>query len=262
MLINLPELKKGYNPITDMNGVGSNMLMDIGVQVIPAGGKVTFCDPDKETAFLLLDGSVVFRWKGEEAAAERTSLLEQGCTVLHVCKGIEVVIEAVTDAQVQIQKTTNEKTFASKFYRPDDCNNGVFGDGQWGNTARRIVRTVFDLSNAPYSNMVLGEIINFPGRWSSYIPHGHDQPEVYYYRFQRPEGFGAAFIGEEAFKIYDNSALCIPGGPTHPQAAAPGFVMWYSWMIRHLDGNPWNSRDIDKRYEWLLDEDVKIWPEK
>ena len=262
MLIKLPEIKEGYTPITEMDGQGSDMLMDIGVQKFAAGSEVEFFDEEKETAFLLLDGEVTFKWNDNEETANRTSLLEEGCTVLHVSRGVKVTIKAHSDAEIQVQKTTNEKVFDAKFYRPDDCMNGVFGDGQWGNTARRIVRTVFDLSNAPYSNMVLGEIINFPGRWSSYIPHGHDQPEVYYYRFQRPEGFGAAFIGEDCFKIYDNSALCIPGGPTHPQAAAPGFVMWYSWMIRHLDGNPWNSRDIDKRYEWLLDENVKIWPDK
>ena len=262
MLIKLPEITEGYNPITEMDGVGKEMLMDIGVQKISGGTSVDFFDEEKETAFLMLDGEVIFKYGGKEITAKRTSLLDEGCTVLHVCKGTKVTVEALTDAEIQVQKTTNEKEFEAKFYLPDDCVNGVFGDGQWGNTARRIVRTVFDYETAPYSNMVLGEIINFPGRWSSYIPHGHDQPEVYYYRFQRPEGFGAAFIGEDAFKIYDNSALCIPGGPTHPQAAAPGFVMWYSWMIRHLDGNPWTSRDIDTRYEWLLDENVKIWPEK
>lgn len=261
MLIKLDGLKEGYNPITEMDGIGSNMLMDIGVQKIPAGQEIQFYDADKETAFLLLGGRVSFKWDAEVREVERKSLLDEGCTVLHVCKGVKVSIEAHSDAEVQVQKTTNEKIFESKFYYPDDCDNGIFGDGQWNNTARRIVRTVFDLSNAPYSNMVLGEIINFPGKWSSYIPHGHEQPEVYYYRFQYPEGFGAAFVGDDVFKIQDNSALCIPGGPTHPQAAAPGYVMWYSWMIRHLDGNPWNSRDIDKRYEWLLDENLKIWPD-
>lgn len=261
MLIRLPEIKEGYNPITSMDGVGSDMLMDLGVQKILAGNSVELIDEEKETAILLLDGKVTFKWKKQEKIVERKSLLDEGCTVLHVCKGVSVVLRAVTDVEVQIQKTTNDKEFEPKFYVPEDCVNGVFGDGQWDNTARRIVRTVFDYETAPYSNMVLGEIINLPGRWSSYIPHGHDQPEVYYYRFLRPEGFGAAFIGEDVFKIYDNSALCIPGGPTHPQAAAPGYPMWYSWMIRHLDGNPWTSRDIDERYEWLLDENVEIWHE-
>jgi len=262
MLLRLPEMAKGYNPITDMNGTGADMLMDIGVQEICKGDSITFNDPQKETALLLMNGEVSFKYGGKEQNARRTSLLDESPSTLHVSKGTSVAVEAKTEASILIQKTDNEKEFEAKYYGPNDCTSDIFGDGVWNNCARRVVRTVFDLSNAPYSNMVLGEVINYPGRWSSYIPHGHDQPEVYYYRFDRPEGFGAAFIGEDAYKIVDNSALCIPGGPTHPQATAPGYAMWYAWMIRHLDNNPWNSRDNDPRYEWLLKEDAKIWPDK
>ncbi|MCQ4636964.1 5-deoxy-glucuronate isomerase [Anaerovorax odorimutans] len=262
MLLRLPKIKEGYTTVTDMNGTGADMLMDIGIQKILAGKTVEFSDSEKETAFLLLEGAATFQWEGKKILAERKSLLDEGPSVLHVSKNTKVKISAGSDVELLIQKTDNEKEFASKFYTPDDCVNGIFGDGVWDNTARRTVRTVFDLSNAPYSNMVMGEIINYPGKWSSYIPHGHDQPEVYYYRFEREEGFGAAFIGEETFKIVDNSALCIPGGPTHPQAAAPGYPMWYCWMIRHLDGNPWDKRVSDPRYEWLLEDDVKIWSPK
>lgn len=263
MLLNLPDLKVGYNTITEMDGVGADMLMDLGIQKMVAGDTVTFKDDAKETAILMIDGKVTFKWEGNEETVERHSVFKEGCTALHVCKGVEITAIAVTDAEMQVQKTTNDKTFASKLYHPEDCKDEIFGDGVWENAARRQCRTVFDLDNAPYSNMVLGELINMPGRWTSYVPHGHDQPEVYYYKFLRPEGFGAAFIGDDVWKIHDNSALCIPGGPTHPQCAAPGFPMWYSWMIRHLDGNPWNSRDVDPRYNWLLEEgaDDKIWEE-
>ena len=262
MLRKLPDITNGYNEITNMQGEGAEMLMDIGVQKLAAGERVTFFHAEHETAFLLMNGKVKFSYEGKAETGERHSLLDEDPTALHVCKGTEVVIAAETDAELLVQRTDNDKTFDAKFYRPEDCMSDVFGEGVWNNTARRVVRTVFDLSNAPYSNMVLGEVINFPGGWSSYIPHGHDQPEVYYYRFHKPEGFGAGFIGENVYKIVDNSALCIPGGPTHPQAAAPGYPMWYCWMIRHLENNPWDKRVNDSRYEWLLEDNVKIWPEK
>lgn len=262
MLLKLPKIELGYTPVTDMNDIAADMLMDIGVQKIAKGSEVEFLDMKKETAFLLLSGNAIFNWEQETIAAERISLFDEAPTALHVPKGIKVVITGGTDVEILIQKTDNDNYFEPKFYAPSDCTNDIFGEDVWNNTARRVVRTVFDLTNAPYSNMVLGEVINYSGSWSSYIPHGHDQPEVYYYRFQKEEGFGAAFIGDDTFKISDNSALCIPGGPTHPQVAAPGYPMWYCWMIRHLDGNPWDKRVNDERYEWLLDENVKIWPEK
>ena len=256
------EMKKGYNEICNMNDNHPDMLMDIGIQVMDAGEILVIAEPEKETAVLLLTGEVTFRWEGQEATAVRRSIFDENPVALHVSKGVGINVTAKDAAELLILQTTNEKSFPSKFYTQDDVVTDVFGDGVWENTARRVVRNLFDYSNAPYSNMVMGELINYPGRWSSYIPHGHPQPEVYFYRFNRPEGFGAALLGDEAFMIKDNSAFFIPGGPTHPQVAAPGFAMYYCWMIRHLKDNPWVSRDNDPRYNWLLEKDAKIWPEK
>jgi 5-deoxy-glucuronate isomerase len=254
------EMKKGYNEICNMVDNRPDMLMDIGIQVMSSGETLSISEPEKETCVLLLKGEITLRWEGQEADAVRRSIFDENPVALHVSRGVEVSVTAKDDVEILIQKTTNERDFASKLYTQEDVGTEIFGDGVWENTARRACRTVFDYSNAPYSNMVMGELINYPGRWSSYIPHGHDQPEVYFYRFNRPEGFGAAFLGDEAFMIKDNSAFFITGGPTHPQVAAPGFAMYYTWMIRHLKDNPWTSRDNDPRYLWLLEKDAKIWP--
>lgn len=262
MLIKLDAIKPGYNEITNMDAVAQEMLMDIGVQKIEKGQSTSFQSDDKETAFLLLAGEVIFKWEKYAKTANRYSLFDENPSALHVSRGILVQIEAKNDSEILIQKTTNQKYFPSKFYNQEDCDCQILGADVWDNMAMRIIRTVFDYKNAPYSNLVLGEVINYPGKWSSYIPHGHDQPEVYYYRFDKESGFGAGFIGEEVHKIVDNSALCIPGGPTHPQVTAPGYPMYYCWMIRHLDNNPWIGRTNDSRYEWLLENNVKVWPQK
>ncbi len=256
------DLKNGYNEICNMADNHPDMLMDIGIQVMAAGETLAILELVKETAVLLLDGEVAFHWEGQDAKAVRRSIFDENPVALHVSCGVEISVTAIGNAELLIQKTTNDGSFASKLYTQDDVGTEIFGDGVWDNTARRACRTVFDYNKAPYSNMVMGELINYPGRWSSYIPHGHDQPEVYFYRFNKPEGFGAAFLSDEAFKIKNNSAFFIPGGPTHPQVAAPGFAMYYCWMIRHLKDNPWVSRDNDPRYTWLLENDAKIWPNK
>lgn len=125
----------------------------------------------------------------------------------------------------------------------------------YGNTANRRVNTIFDHDIAPYSNMVLGEILNDRGNWSGYLPHRHPQPETYYFKFDRPEGFGASFVGDQVFKSVDGSFSAIPGGKLHPQSAAPGYLMYTCWMIRHLRGNPWLQTDRceDEAYIWMHD---------
>ena len=65
-------------------------------------------------------------------------------------------------------------------------------------------------------------------------------------------GVRRVLIGEmEPHTIIDGSAGCFPGGKTHVQVTAPGYPMYCCWMIRHLDGNPWDkTRIVDPRYEY------------
>lgn len=257
----LGELKHGYNAMTTRE---SDMLMDIGYQLFDKNEVVEFEDALQETAFVILVGEVEITWDGQTEKMHRESLFDQNPYCLHVPCGKKVVIKALTDgAEVLVQKTVNEKDFAPKFYRPEDVQADVFGQGMWNGTAERTVRTIFDYDNAPYSNMVNGEVINSPGRWSGYIPHNHPQPEVYTYKFDHEQGFGACFIGDNAFKITHNSWSELSGGYMHPQVTAPGYAMWYSWMIRHLPDNPWKKTRNDlPEHVWLNDPNAEIWSPK
>ena len=79
-------------------------------------------------------------------------------------------------------RTENGRAFPAKLYLPGDTPDEFRGAGTMHETSTRIVRTIFDYRNAPYANLVLGEVIDFPGKWSSYPPHHHPQPEIYYYK--------------------------------------------------------------------------------
>lgn len=263
MVESLGELKAGRNPICAAKGKNREMMMDIDVLKILRPSVETVGSRTGELAVLLVRGEVDVSWQGKTASMKRNSEFDENPWCLHVPKNVEVRIRAVAEeSDVLVQSTENDRDFESKLYRPEDCRTEVFGDGEWDGTARRKVRTVFDYSNAPYSNMVLGEVITWPGKWSSYPPHHHPQPEVYYYRFNRPQGFGLCLNGDEAYKVTDNSYAAIHGGDAHPQTSAPGYVMYYCWMIRHLPGNPWKDRIVEKEHEWLCKKGVRIWPDQ
>ncbi len=255
-------LAKGYNLLTEEFGIHKDMMMDIGVYVFQKGEEKEFIFQEKESAYLLLNGNIQFIWGTNQKQAERKSLFDEKPTCLHVSKGIKVIIKAFDEAEVLIQKTTNPKEFDSVYYSPESINEIILGDNVWQNTARRMLRDIFTYDNAPYSNMVMGEIINLAGRWSSYPPHHHRQPEVYYYRFDKPQGFGCSIIGDEIYKITDGSISTITGGLCHPQLAAPGYPMYYCWMIRHFDNDPWTERIFDPAHEWLLEKNPEIWEPK
>lgn len=252
-------LQPGYNTLAGRQGPHEKMLMDIGVYQFAPGEKVSFFDEDCESAFLLLDGEIELCWGQKKQAASRGSLFDEKPTVLHVPRRVPVEICAAGKAEVLIQKTLNDRDFEAIFYPPEDIRDVLLGADILQGAARRVLRDVFNYSNAPYSNMVLGEDLHFPGRWSSYPPHHHDQPEVYYYRFDRPQGFGVSIVGEEPAIVMDNSISAIPGGLDHPQACAPGYAMFYVWMIRHLEGNPWTARVDNPAHAWLHDPDAPLW---
>lgn len=248
--------EKNEKVVCQMNGFHSSMNMNIVVKRLAAGESVRIEDSRNETAVLLLGGAVEFSWRDRREVGKRADPFEKKPYCLHVCRQTPISVTAQTDSEILIQQTDNDTEFEPVFYTPETCLYQEFGKGQWGGAGHRIVSTMFDPDNAPYSNMVMGEVFNQPGKWSSYPPHHHPQPEVYYYRFDKPQGFGACFNGENVYKSTDGSACYIEPGDNHQQVTAPGYEMYYVWMIRHIDGDPWykTTRLYEDCHTWLLDE--------
>ena len=232
-----------------------DMMMDIRVYKMRSKDKRTFRKDEEETAILLLSGEVTYQWGDSRKTVSRKDVFTDGPWCLHICSGATAGVIAETNANILVQSTKNSTTFSSRLYAPEDAPWIPSCAGKFGNTANRRVNTIFDHDIAPYSNMVLGEVLNDRGNWSGYLPHRHPQPETYFFKFDRPEGFGASFVGDQVFKSVDESFAAIPGGELHPQAAAPGFQMYTCWMIRHLEGNPWLQTDCceDEKYTWMHD---------
>ena len=149
-----------------------------------------------------------------------------------------------------------------KLYTAKDTITEEFGNNVMDNTALRRVRTIFDHDNAPYSNMVLGEVINFPGRWSSYPAHHHCQPEIYHYRIVPEQGVGFGCVGDDVHKVRNGDTLIVEGGRVHPQVAAPGYAMYYIWGIPHTPKRWIKDREFLDEDKWLLEPNPTIWPYK
>jgi 5-deoxy-glucuronate isomerase len=230
-----PEIKAGYNAYLDMNDA-PEVGMDVGLLVLEPGQGWESGRPDIEIACLLLEGEAIFHWEGQSVKAIRRNPFQDEAYCLHTGPGVPFSIQAVTPRDVMVQHAGNK--------------NELLG------TMRREIKTFFDYESAPWSQMVLGEVLNFPGKWSSYPPHHHPQPEVYFHRFDKPLGFGASFANGEVHVSRQNGLTVILDG-FHSQTAAPGYAMCYMWGIRHLPGNPWQKTRIDDPgHEWLWKADA------
>ena len=131
-----------------------------------------------------------------------TSLFDESASCLHVAKGEEVRFAAEAETEFTVYRTSNDKPFEAMLYFPGDVPNEHRGAGQVGGACLRFVRTIFDGATSDKNcDLVLGEVVTMPGRWSSYPPHHHPQPEIYHYRFTDPRGYGHAELGEEVLKV-------------------------------------------------------------
>lgn len=252
----------GYTPITTLDEKEKNTLMDFGILRL-AENQVETDTEKKERAFLLIQGEVIFEWEGNRVTAKRESLFDNNPWCLSVPSGVEVRITGINESsELAITKTYNEKIFPSRLYKDTDCAMEERGRGTMKETSTRTVKTIFDYSNAKHSNLVIGEVIDHPGKWSSYPPHYHPQPEIYFYKFYPEQGYGFAELGENVVKVKNDDTVKILDNATHPQTTAPGYAMCYIWIIRHLDGNPYITPTFVPEHLWVTGKDAKIWPEK
>ena len=253
----------GYNPITTMDEKEDNARMDFGILKLAKNQTETYFEGEKEIIFLLIQGKATLKWQGNKTTVKRNSCFDENPFVLHVPKKVKVTIRGESeDTEISVSMTDNDKKFPAKFYTQEECRTEDRGKGTMKEACTRIVRTVIDYSNASYSNLVIGEDIDYPGKWSSYPPHHHPQPEIYFYKFNPKQGYGYCELGDEVVKVKENSTTKILNDATHPQTTAPGYAMYYIWVIRHLEGNPYINPIFLPEHLWVTNPYAKIWPDK
>ena len=249
----------GFTAITTAGEADADTGISMGVLRLAAGSRhsVTLAG---ETAFLLMDGRISGQAGGLEFELARRSLFDDSPACVHAPAGTPVEIRALSDAELTVYGCDNRSSFTPRVFRTGDVADERRGEGQVGGRCLRLVRTIFDGRNSPPEvHLVLGEVVTLPGGWSSYPPHHHPQPEIYHYRFTHPQGFGHAELGEQVFKVRQYDTIKIMAGNDHAQCAAPGYGMYYSWVIRHLPGQPYTVPEFTAEHSWTMQPGAKYW---
>ncbi|KTC81885.1 5-dehydro-2-deoxygluconokinase [Legionella cincinnatiensis] len=263
-LIKNPQgFKQGCNTIVTMDSLAMESMSFSALKLI-AGEKYSF-NEHYEFAALLMTGKVVFHYAEQSQQVDRYDYFLQEPIVLHCASGQIASVEALTDCEILLIETENNASFApllfdkSNLLELDNRGKGILDDSSY-----RIVRTVFDKRNRPESNLVVGEIITFQGRWSSYPSHYHDQPEIYHYRFSEPQGYAFGENGEEVLRIEHYDTYQIAPGQTHAHCTAPGYTLYTLWFIRHLTDNPYSTPTFLKEHEWTRTDKAnnRVWKKK
>ena len=263
MTLHVTDHRRGFAPgltvITRYDDAAEPTRIGLSVLVLRAGEKWERTTGE-ETAFLLMSGAASIVAGNRRAEFRRESLFDEGPSCLHVAAGMPVRLEAAADSEFTIYQSANKKKFEARVFLPADTKDEHRGAGQVNGACLRLVRTIFDRTNSDENvELVLGEVVTLPGRWSSYPPHHHPQPEIYHYRFTHAQGYGHAELGDTVLKVHQNDTVKILDCIDHSQCAAPGYGMYYAWVIRHLPQSPYTIPEFTEEHRWTMEKDAVVW---
>ena len=266
MTLHITEHRDGFGAgttnITHYDEKIDNAMISLDVVKLSAGDSINLTT-EVETAWLLMEGNVAGRVGEQTFDLSRSSLFDESSSCLHASSGTAVEINCKTDSEFTVYSCDNRLPFDARVFGPGDVANEPRGKGQVGDRCLRYVRTIFDDTNSdPNTGLVLGEVITFQGGWSSYPPHHHPQPEIYHYRFTNPQGYGHAELGDSVLKVRNFDTVKILDLNDHAQCSAPGYGMYYAWVIRHLPGERYSVPEFTEEHRWIMSNDASYWEPK
>jgi len=224
---------------------GEHVQLDL--PVLARGTSASITVPDGiEAALVLLAGDMKIDGEidGEidGARARRTDVFDAPATAVYLPPDSTVAITALESTELALAATVGGDLHAPPGARPQVVAAGDVVVHDRGRPGWR--RTVHDViaGTVAAQRLLVCETFNAAGEWSSFPPHKHDggdgEPaleEVYYYRFDRPEGFGFQGLyehggDERAVFLRHGAVVGIPRG-YHPVCAAPGYRLYYLWAL-------------------------------
>lgn len=243
--------KSGYRQVVPLAKKPLEYL-GFGLANLAAGEAWKFDTGPAEWTIVILSGSVrAFGPEGELACGPigvRKNVFSGKAASLYLPPKFKGRIEAATAAelavcQALVKNTVCKQTVAHAVARvitPDDVKVKTVGVHNWERTVHDIVD-----QRTPAARLLVGETFNKTGCWSSYPPHRHDEDrlpleanleEIYFFQTSPPQGFGFQRIYtddrslDEAYAVENGDTVVLPRG-YHPVAAAPGYQVYYLWLM-------------------------------
>ena len=251
--------KSGYRQVVPLAKKPLEYL-GFGLARLAAGKTWKFATGKAEWTVVILSGSVrAFSADGELTRGPlgmRQDVFSGKASALYLPPGLKGRIQAVTAAELAVcQAMTDEKTTGCRSHirrggqpmarapvviTPEDVRARTVGAHNWERTVQDIVDP-----RIPAARLLVGETINKAGCWSSYPPHRHDEDrlpleasleEIYFFQVNPPQGFGFQRVYtddrrlDESYAVENGDTVILPRG-YHPVAAAPGYQVYYLWLL-------------------------------
>lgn len=216
---------------------------------------------DLETILVILSGKCSVRVDGNkwDSIGERDDVFGGKAYAIYIPPNSDFTVEAIEKVEIAVCKAPASFKGEPKLIIPSEVKLNVVGKNNWQRNVYDIVR-----DNINAEKLVVGETINPSGNWSSYPPHKHDETsenevkmeEIYFFKIKPEQGFGFQRLYnpdrslDETYTIENNDLIIIPKG-YHPVVTAPGYKLYYLWVLagetRTLKPND------DPNHSWIKD---------
>jgi len=240
---------------------------------LEAGKTWAFESDNCELALVNLSGRYSVRsnrgaWSG---IGSRENVFSGAAHALYLPRGTEFTVTAEHAGEFAVAWVPTDEDHDPWLIAPGDVPVSVRGGDS-------VTRQINDLlpPDSPVHRLVLVEVYTPGGNWSSYPPHKHDVhienaagnlieadlEEVYFYKFDKPEGYAFQWIYTDensplqqaghpidaVVRPENNCAVLVPEG-YHPVASPPGYTTYY---LNVLAGSAQSlANQDDPRYTWV-----------
>lgn len=234
---------------------------------LAAGESWSFSTGDCEMALIVLSGTLgvesnVGKWSH---IGQRKSVFDGLPSALYLPRRVSLSVHAETACEYVVAQAPTHQDHQPYLVSPDDIEIEIRG----GDSATRQINSIIP-PGFPCHRLVVVEVYTPGGNWSSYPPHKHDLhktdqngelleadlEEVYFYKFDRPEGFAIQRIYTDAesplhqagqpvdalLLARNNDAVLVPEG-YHPVSSPPGYTTYYLNVLAGSAQSLANSED-------------------
>lgn len=236
--------------------------VEIDMVRLADGEKKNYNETDKEYGLIILGGTCTVEGNGfqYENIGERKDVFDGNATCVYVPRNTEFTITGCGEVSVAVSKCPSIKDHKPVLIKPEDVIEKEMGKPGW----QRHAMFVLD-ERIEADQIYIGECWIEGGQWSSYPPHKHDDmnmpteastEEIYYYEFDKPQGFGIQKVYtmegdiDETYTVKSGDFVEIPKG-YHPFHSAPGYKNYMLWIMAGPVRGFYMTTDED--HKWLND---------
>ncbi len=248
--MHIPQHDNQNQPIVDRND-NKVPLCFFNIVKLKKGESFSSQVDGYETCIVPATGSVDVNVQGQtfEQIGKRMHIWEADPEGIYIPVGMKANIKCVTDeTEIFIAGAQHDEVYTAFVVRENDIDPVQYGSDDT-KTHRKIKHILGINPPGKVGRLLVSELFTVgAGGWSGFPPHKHDtdelpeetrHDEVYNFRFNPEQGFGAQFLTQKGENIGDvyhikNGSTVLVDKGYHPCVAAPGYEMYYFTILGGL----------------------------